>query len=227
MSIGTMGERSLHASLKEWYAQPGDQLEVEVEGYHVDVVRDDLLIEIQTRNFSAIKRKLSALAEEHPIRLVYPIPGEKWIVRVACDGLTRLGRRKSPLRGTALDVFEELVYCPELMSQPNISLDVLLTREDEVRRVVSRRWRRRKAWRAFDRRLLDVVESTVFEEPTDFCRLLPADLKGPFTNRDLAEALNRPRRLAEKMTYCLRKMGALEVVGKRRNALLHARTGQG
>ena len=59
--IGVMQEMALHAALKAWYAQPGDLLETKVDGYVVDIVRDGgaELIEIQTRNFSAI------VAEHH------------------------------------------------------------------------------------------------------------------------------------------------------------------
>ena len=61
--IGTLQENSLHAALKTWYAQPGDQLECKVDGYVIDLVRGDLLVEVQTANFSAIKRKLLKLLE--------------------------------------------------------------------------------------------------------------------------------------------------------------------
>ena len=222
MSIGTTNERSLHASLKEWYAQPGDRVEEEVDGFVIDIRRDGLLVEIQTRNFSSIRRKLAALARDHPVRLVYPIAWEKWIVRLAADGLSQLGRRKSPKRGTPLQVFEELVYCPELMSQPNFSLEVLLTREDEVRRALARPGRRRKPWRRCDRRLIDVVERMVFEDPADLRALLPEELPRPFTTWDLAQALGQPRHLAQQMAYCLRKMEAIAAVGKRGNALLYS-----
>ena len=37
--IGTLRESSLHASLKELYARPGDELEAVREGYVVDLVR--------------------------------------------------------------------------------------------------------------------------------------------------------------------------------------------
>ena len=60
-TIGLLNEKALHASLKQWYARPGDQLEVAVDGFVIDIVRDDLLIEIQTRNFSSIKSKLTNL----------------------------------------------------------------------------------------------------------------------------------------------------------------------
>ena len=53
-SIGSLNEKQLHAALKEWYRDAGDGVEVEVDGFVVDLVRDGLLIEIQTRGFSAM-----------------------------------------------------------------------------------------------------------------------------------------------------------------------------
>ena len=60
--IGLMNENALHAAVKDWCALPGDRLEVPVDGYVVDVVRDGLLIEVQTRNLAAIRDKLRALS---------------------------------------------------------------------------------------------------------------------------------------------------------------------
>ena len=51
---------------------------------------------------------------------------------------------------------------------------------------------------------------------------MPADLPRPFTNRELAEATCHRLALAGKMTYCLRRMGGLQVTGKRGNAQLFA-----
>ena len=64
-----MVEMTLHASVKEWYASPGDQIEVEIDGYVIDIVRGDTLIEIQTRNFSALKDKISDLSQFHQVRI--------------------------------------------------------------------------------------------------------------------------------------------------------------
>ncbi|HHX43666.1 MAG TPA: hypothetical protein GX714_06730, partial [Chloroflexi bacterium] len=91
-SIGTHRETSLHAALKAWYAEEGDQIEAVVDGYVIDVVRGDLLIEIQTRGFAALTAKLTELLQSHSVRLVHPIARERWIVRLAADGAA-LGRR--------------------------------------------------------------------------------------------------------------------------------------
>jgi len=220
--VGTMGEHSLHAALKKWYARPGDKFEVKVDGYLIDVVRGDLLIEIQTGGFGSLKRKLNALTEGHRVRLVHPVAREKWVVQLSKDGLTETGRRKSPQHLGLIHVFLELVHIPELMAKPNLSLEVLVTQEEVVRREVGKRRDGRRRTVKFDRRLLSVEGSRLYETPADLRSFLPDHLEHPFTNADLAEATGEPVRLAGQVTYCLRRMGALREVGRRRNAILHA-----
>ena len=220
--IGTLGEKSLHAALKDWYAQPGDLIESEVGGFHIDIVRRNLLIEIQTANFSSLKRKLTRLLETHPLRLVYPIAREKWIVRLAADGKTRLGRRKSPKRGHLSHLFLELVRIPDLIMNPNFSLEVLLIQEEETRCADGAGSRRRKGLSLVDRCLIEVLSRHLFTEPLDFLSLMPPDLKEPYSTRELAESLGQPRWIAQKITYCLRSMGVLEIAGKNGNALLYS-----
>lgn len=221
--IGISNEKPLHAALKAWYARPGDRFEVPVDGFVIDIVRGDLLIEIQTQNFSAIKRKLSELVVHHPVRLVYPIAQEKWIVKLAKDRRTRLGRRKSPKRGGFEHTFEELVSFPTLLSDPNFALDVLLIQEEELRHHDARRGWRRRGWVTHERRLLQVVDRRLFQTPVDLAPLLPPALDEPFTTSALARALKRPRRLAQRMAYCLREAGIIELSGKSGNAFLYTR----
>jgi hypothetical protein len=215
--IGTLREDSLHAALKAWYAQPGDRFESQVDGYVIDLVRDELLIEIQTGNFSAIKPKLRTLLESHPVRLVHPIAGEKWVVRVSTEG-EALGRRKSPKHGQLRDVFGELVHLAALMRHANLSVEVLLTHEEVIWREDGLGSWRRKGVSIADRRLLEVVSRHVFDEPDDFRALLPDDLPPVFTVPELSACTGQRRRSAQRMAYCLRVMGVTEVVGKRGRA---------
>ena len=97
-----MNQHSLHSAIKDWYSLPGDKFEVKIDDFIIDIVRDHLLIEIQTRNFSAIKKKLTKLLENHQVRLVYPISQLKWIVYVTeSDEIIR--KRKSPKKGRIVD----------------------------------------------------------------------------------------------------------------------------
>ena len=224
--IGTLGEKNLHSALKVWYARAGDQLEAEVDGFHIDIVRRNVLIEIQTSNFSSQKRKLNTLLENHPVRLIFPIAQEKWIIRIGSDRRTLLGRRKSPKQRNIYQLFVELVSLPSLIEERNFSLEVLLTREEEIRRDDGQGSWRRKGWSIFDHRLIEVVSRHIFRKPADFLKLVPRDLSEPFTTRDLANSIAQPHWLGQKMAYCLRKMRLIHVVGKDGNALLYAITGK-
>jgi hypothetical protein len=222
--IGTLQERSLHAALKTWYAQPGDEFEVRVDGSIIDIVRGSLLIEIQTRGFVALKRKLNKLIVNHPVRLVYPLAREKWIVRLAADGVTQLSRRRSPKRGRVEQVFAELVNIPRLIQHPNFTLEVLFVQEEEVWTPTPagrRRSWRNKGWVRHDRRLVSVVDRALFQTPADFQALLPAGLPRQFTSHDVAAMLHVKTPLAQQMTYCLREMVVIQLAGKRGRLLLY------
>jgi hypothetical protein len=217
--IGVLNEKPLHAALKAWYAQPGDRFEVPLDGFVIDIVRDNVLLEIQTRHFGAIKSKLTTLVSSHQVRLIYPIACEKWIVQSPTNGTGFGTRRKSPKRGRVEDLFRELVGIPRLLSHENFSLEVLLTREEETRRFDRRRWRSRR-WVTEERRLLDVLDRRVFDGPASWLTLLPV-FSEPFTSRDLAQALGVRLDLAQKMTYSMRQAGLLQPLGKRGNATLY------
>lgn len=217
--IGTLAERSLHAALKAWYARPDDGVEQRVGRFVVDLVRDDLLIEIQTGNFTAIRRKLKALLPEHRVRLLLPLARDRWIVREAADG-RRVSRRRSPRHRTAVDAFYELVRIPHQLAHPNLTVGLLAIEEEEVWRDDGQGSWRRRGWSVVDRRLVAVVGEERFGAPQEWLRLLPAGLERPFTNKALAAALRRPPRLAQKVTYTLCRAGALAQVGKRGRANL-------
>lgn len=230
--IGTLGEKSLHAALKEWYARPGDLLEWNVEGkYVVDIFRPPTdatsgqCIEIQTRSLGKLKPKLVFLLERWPVRLVYPVPQERHIVRIDANGEI-VSRRKSPKRGTIFHLFPELVSLPALVTHPNFVLDVPLICEEEFWLNDGRGSWRRKHWSIYDRRLLEVCETVSLSTPDDYAALLPIQLPDIFDTQELAQALHLPRALAQKMAYCLREILVLEVAGRRGRAMLYRRTGR-
>jgi hypothetical protein len=133
-----------------------------------------------------------------------------------------LGRRKSPRKGNIFHLFAELVSLPRLIRHRNFSMEVLFTLEEEIRRNDGLGSWRRKGWSIADHRLLEVTDSRIFERPSDFLALIPACLPDPFSTKDLAQCTGNPRWLAQKMAYCLRKMGVIEAVGKSGNSVLYS-----
>jgi hypothetical protein len=213
-------EGPLHAAVKALLAAPGDRLEVPVGRFVIDLVRaDGELVEVQTGGFSALGRKLDTLLDEHHVRIVHPIAAERRIIRADGDGQI-LSIRRSPKRATAIEMFDQLVAFPSLLSHPNLTLEVLLLREDHVRGATPVRSGRRTRDPG-ERRLVEVLERIAFHTPEDLLARLPPLPAEPFSTRELAALLGCPMLLAQRTAYCLRSMQLLEPAGKRGSAPLH------
>lgn len=221
--IGCLGEKSLHAALKQIYGAKGD-LEVRVDRYVADVKTPYGLVEIQTGSFAKIRTKLTRLLESHRVRVVYPIPEEKVLVTLDDKGEV-LSRRKSPKRGKPADVGRELAAIRDLLGHPRFELEILLTREEEIRiRDGKGSWRRRGVSRA-DRKLVAIVKSVVCQHPLDYLTLLtpeggPPLGPEPFTNRELAGHLKVHPVYASGLTRSLLAIGVLHFRGRRGKAYL-------
>jgi hypothetical protein len=220
--IGTVNEGPLHAAIKRWYAQPGDLVEHPVDGYVIDLVRDELLIEIQTGGMAPLRGKLEVLTREHPVRVVVPIPETRVIVRMSDEGVV-LSRRRSPKHGSFVDLFTGLVSWPAMLLRKGFELDLLLTVEDEVRvHRPGQAWRR-QGWVVHSRSLVDIIDTKRVNTANDLASFLPDGMSGDFTTADVAGALKISRRVAQQMLYCLRHTGMVEITGKAGNALVYQR----
>ena len=220
-TIGELREGPVHAAVKAVLAEPGDRLEVPVGRFVIDLVRaDGELVEVQTGGFGALGRKLDALLDQHRVRIVHPIAAERRIVRVDEHGEV-VGARRSPKRATAVAVFDKLVAFPSLLSHPNLTIEVLLLREDHVRgpRPTTTRGRTRDPG---ERQLVEVLGRVALRTPGDVLAALPALPPAPFSTRELAACLGCGTVLAQRTLYCLRAMGIVERAGKLGRAPLHA-----
>jgi hypothetical protein len=216
-TIGTLRESSLHASLKELYAHPGDELEATRAGYVVDLVRPHELVEFQTGGFGRLRPKLEALLAGHRVRIVHPVAVESMLVRIDGDGAIS-SRRRSPLRGRPLSLFDELVGIPALTVHPGLTFEVALVRVEEHRIDAPRTRRRRKPWRVADRLLVELVDA----HEIDVATVLPTALPEPFTTAEIAEALAVDRGLAQRIAYVLRTAGVIAEAGSRGRARSYA-----
>ncbi|MCB2293267.1 hypothetical protein LGK95_07010 [Clostridium algoriphilum] len=220
--INIKNEKSLHSSIKQWYVVPGDRFEVKIDKYVIDLVREDSLIEIQTKNFSAIGNKLRDLVKYNKVMLVHPIAVEKYIVTTEVAGGV-ISRRKSPKKGKLVNLFDELIRIPDLMAEDNFILEILMTKEEEIRCKDGKGSWRRKGISIKDRKLLEVIEKVTFREEKDFLMFLPEELPENFTNKNLAKTLAITVFKARKITYCLRKMNIIKEIGKLKNELIFER----
>jgi hypothetical protein len=214
--INLYSEHSLHSSIKERLARPGDRLEARVEGKVVDLVRSDgELVEVQTRGLGKIAPKvLSFAASGRRVRVVHPIVVEKTIRRLDPKTEELVSTRRSPKSCDLYDLFEELARATGLIAARNVTVEALLVRVAEVKlRDGSGSWRRRGD-RVVDRELVEVISSRSFRTKGQWLGLIPKGLSAPWSSASLGERLGIESERARKILYCLAKAGLLKEAGK-------------
>lgn len=215
-------ETTLHRQLKALYGVDDASREVRIDGYRIDAVRDSTLIEVQAASLAAIRRKVTDLLERHRVLVVKPVAVRSFIVRRKSVLGLMLGSRYSPTTHDACEFFIEFVHFAKIFPHPNLTIELLLIEQEEVR-VPRRSWRRGRNYRVADRSLRRVVDRHVFHSAADLCRFLPENLPPRFTTADLARHAEIPRWVAQKMAYSLRWAGAIAADGKVRNSVVYER----
>ena len=216
-------ETSLHRQLKDRYATCGAQTEVCLGQYRIDVVRRKELIEIQHGSLAAIRDKVRRLCADHRVRVVKPIVARKQLIKLDGPDGEVVSRRRSPKRGKLLDLFDELVYFTRTFPHPNLLIETMLVEVEEWRYPGHGRRRRHREtdFRVQDVKLTSVGKVHRFRTAAQLAALLPKRLPDPFHSGHVAARLDVDRWIAQRVLYCLRKMGGITQAGKRGNALLY------
>lgn len=222
--IGSLSEFSLHKSLKSLYSQPGDEVEYSIEGWVVDILAQDEIIEIQTGNFGKMKRKLQKLLPKYPVRVVFPIAVEHWVVRLDSAGLL-IGKRKSPKKARVEELFAEMVNLGAWVISEKFTLEVVFVSDEVFWQDDGKGSWRRKKWSIVDRKLLAVHGSQQFQLKPDYLAMVPPTLPEQFTSSQLAVAARISTRLAGKMLYFLKQLEVVTVVGRKGKAFVYQKNG--
>lgn len=220
--IGTLGERTLHAALKLYYEPDTDLHEVGVGRFVADIKSDGGIIEIQTRRFASLAKKLDAFLPEGPVTVVYPLAAKKWIAMLDPETGTLGEKRKSPKKETPLDALWELSFILPHLGDANLTVRLPMLEVLEFRRRGGRRWK--NSTTRLERLPLDLLDEAVLRTKDDYRALLPPGLPPVFTAADFKAAAKRSNHFTQKALKTLCALGVTERCGKVRNAYLYQRS---
>ena len=195
-------ETTLHRQLKDYFRQSDSQLEVRLGRYRIDVVNGNRLVEIQRSGLASIRSKIQKLLEDgHVVDVVKPLIRRKRLIKLDSINGREVDRRWSPKKGSALSIFDELLYFTRVFPHPNLTLITPLIDIEEIRYPGQgkRRRRRKNAFQVKDQKILEMGEIVSYSTVRDLQKLLPKDLPRKFDTAELAQVLGIPRWEAQRI----------------------------
>lgn len=218
-SIGTLSEKSLHATLKWYYESNGDRHEIPIGNYVADIVGENGIIEIQTRNFVRMKPKLAELLEAARVTVVYPLVDQKRIINIDYNTGEVMSARKSPKRRDVYSSVHELYAIKQMLKNPNLSIKMPVLSADEIRVFGIKTRRRKKQHTRKGEYVSDIIPTDILDEitlsaPGDYRIFLPENLPKTFNSADFSEIASTDVYTARRILNILNYMDLIEIAGK-------------
>ncbi len=221
-SIGTYGEKSVHAALKRYFQPDSSFHEQPVAGFIADVCFGDEIYEIQTAHFYKLPKKLDAFLGEYQVTVVYPIPYEKWICWTDPDTGEIAERRKSPKKGRVQYIFPELYRLRSYLHHPRLHFCIMLMDMEECRLLDGYGENRKRRGTKCDRIPSKLRQQLWLRQPSDYRQLLPEGLPEEFTAKEFARAAGIPIKSAQTGLLLLTELGIVKRMGKAGRSYLYS-----
>ena len=180
-SIGMQSEKSTHKILKYYIDNNKDNHEARLShcGYIIDVYKDGICYEIQTKDFENIRGKLETLIRNgEKVQIVYPVVNNKVIHWL--DSNNQLSSKsKSTKKMTASWVLFELYRLPiELLENKNLSIRVVEMDEVELKYSDGFGVNGRNKATKIDRFPTSINNEVNISTSADYIKLIPEKLLG-------------------------------------------------
>ena len=221
--IGTLGEKTLHSVLKNYFEPDENRHEIRIAGYVADIAADNGIIEIQTRNLGKMQKKLECFLARTNVTIVYPVAATKWLLWIdeATGEITK--KRRSPKIGKPYEAFYELYFLRNLLCHPHLNICVVLLELEEYRTLNGWSKDKKKGSTRYDRIPVDIIEELFISCPEDYMKLIPEALDTSFTVKDFKAASGLSLRTAGLALTVLYTIGAVARIGKKGNAFVYER----
>ncbi|WP_099205691.1 hypothetical protein [Scatolibacter rhodanostii] len=222
--IGTLGEKTLHAVLKNYFEPYADNHEIKIGSYVADIVSEQGIIEIQTQGFNKLRKKLESFLACTDVTVVYPIAQTKWLCWIDQETGEVTKKRKSPKRGQIYDAFFELYKIKPLLNHPNLHFCFTLLELTEYRYLNGWSANKKKGSSRCDRIPKNLIEECWIHSAYDYSAMIPQNLPDSFTTKDFSQLAKISLRAAQTAMNVLYAVNAVERVGKIGNAYCYQRS---
>lgn len=221
-SIGTLSEKTVHAVIKNYLEPDTSFHEIKVEKYYADICTPNGIIEIQTRNFDKLRRKLDVFLEISPVTICYPVAYHKWLRWLNNESGEVSIPRKSPKTGVPYSIFPELYKIKNYLLHPNLRLLILLINVEEYRYLDGWSKDKKKGSTRCDGIPLELIDEVSISHINDYTKLIPSTLPTNFTTKDYSIATKTNIRVSTVGLNILHYTGTVKRIGKIKNSYLYS-----
>ena len=222
--IGTLGEKTTHAVLKNYFEPVKENQEVRIGGYVADIVGENGVIEIQTAGFQKLLEKLEKFLEFTKVTVVYPVPRKRAITYIDKNTGEIVDRRNYTMRAYMYKCFPEIYRIKYTLDNPNFRLCLCLLDVEQIRvlgggKTLNIRKRNSKKYDLIPR---DIVDEIYLDSPEDYRMFIPESMRNTeFIRKDFAKMCHINYNTAGIALNILTYLGIIERAGKKGRNILY------
>jgi len=222
--IGTLGEKTIHAVLKYYYEPDRKKQEVKIGNYVADIFTGTEIMEIQTKQFNKLRKKLVVFLKEYPVTIVHPISQKKWIYWIDSDTGEVSKGRVSPRHGCVYDAFYELYKIKPFLIQPGLTIRIPALIVKEYKYLNGWSKDKKRGASRIDQIPIRLEEETILKQAEDYAALIPKELPDHFTCKEFAQYTKIRTETAQIVIHIFCFVGVLQKSGQKGHAFLYKRS---
>lgn len=213
--IGTLGEKTVHAVLKNYYGPDTKWQEIKIGSFVADICREGEIFEIQSKNFYLMKKKLEYFLQEYEVTIVYPVVIEKYLRYVNPETGEIAPPRKSNKKGHIYQIVPELYSIREFLHYENLHFILSFITMEEYKLLDGFGKDKKKGGTKTDRIPTAILGEYHLYSITDLITFLPYDLPDIFTSKELSALAKCSLREAQILLNLLQYFHQIKYVGNK------------
>ena len=218
-SIGEYKEKAIHFILKNYFEADKEKTEVKILGLIADIYNEFGIIEIQTRNFERLRKKLDVFLEDNQVTIVYPLVKSKKITWLNSENQADYNR-KSPIHMNIFNVFKELYKIKQYLKNKNLHFCFVFVDVIEFKNLDGYGKDKKKKASSFNKLPIDINEIINIDNFEEFREIFNGD-EGEFTSKDLAKMKKIKLKDAQIALTVLNYLEIVERIGKEGKSYLY------
>ena len=219
--IGTLSEKTLHAVLKNYFEPDEAKQEIKVGSFYADIINEKGIIEIQTRHFDKMRKKLDAFLNDNTVTIVCPVIRLKYLSWIDIETGAITSRRKSPKAGMPYAIFPELYKIKSFLSHPNLKLCIAMIDVEEYRNLNGWSENKKRGSSRHDQIPIGIHEEIYINSLEDYKKLIPPNLEENFTSKDYKKASKQSLSTSQTALNILNYLGVVERISKQGNLFVY------